>query len=57
MEAQQEFLSYPKGKYDDVMDAVYMALDGAKPCRKKVLGKKKKKDENLMDKVIDWMTL
>ena len=35
IEGQQEFLSYPKGKHDDIMDAIWTALDGAKPCRLK----------------------
>ena len=56
--AQQEFLSYPKGQHDDVMDAVWTALDGAKPCRipsedydpKQHFGKKVKK-------ILDWMTM
>jgi hypothetical protein len=55
---QQEFLSYPKGQHDDVMDAIWTALDGAKPCRIKV-------DEfdptiektTTMKKVLDWMTM
>ena len=53
---QQEFLSYPRGKHDDVMDAVWTALDGAKPCRlaeydEKKYDKKKKK------KFLDWLTM
>ena len=53
---QQEFLSYPRGKHDDVMDAIWTALDGAKPCRLKEFngektGKKQKK------KFLDWLTM
>ena len=53
---QQEFLSYPRGKHDDVMDAIWTALDGAKPCRlaeydEKKYDKKKKK------KFLDWLTM
>ena len=33
--AQAEFLSYPRGRNDDVMDALWMALENAKPCRVK----------------------
>jgi predicted phage terminase large subunit-like protein len=33
--AQQEFLSYPSGRNDDIMDAVFFALDGAQPCKDK----------------------
>lgn len=29
-EAVSEFLSYPRGKHDDIMDAIWTALDGAK---------------------------
>ena len=53
---QQEFLSYPRGKHDDVMDAIWTALEGAKPCRIKEYSenpdKKRKKK-----KFLDWMTL
>ena len=54
--AQQEFLSYPRGKHDDVMDAIWTALDGAKPSRKKEW---EKIDENSLNqkKKLDWMTL
>jgi len=31
--AQQEFLSYPSGRNDDIMDATYFALDKAVACR------------------------
>jgi predicted phage terminase large subunit-like protein len=51
---QQEFLSYPKGKHDDVMDAVWTALDGAKPCYKTKLGPAKKDTKRKI--IIDWMT-
>ena len=57
LEPQKEFLSYPKGKHDDVMDAVHMALDGARPCRKEKLNPSKKDDTNILSKVIDWMTV
>tara|TARA_R100000655_G_scaffold100727_2_gene145301 strand:+ start:295 stop:1788 length:1494 start_codon:yes stop_codon:yes gene_type:complete len=54
--AQQEFLSYPRGKHDDVMDAIWTALYGAKPSRKKQW---EKIDENTLNakKKLDWMTL
>ena len=56
IESQREFLSYPKGKHDDVMDAVWTALNGHKPCRLKEF------DENaenkpLTKKLLDWMTM
>ena len=56
IKAQQEFLSYPRGKHDDVMDAIWTALDGAKPSRKKEW---EKVDENSLNtkKKLDWMTL
>ena len=56
LEAQQEFLSYPKGKHDDVMDAIWTALEGAKPCRRKTLDRDGKK-EKITDKVLDWLTM
>ena len=52
--AQQEFLSYPRGKHDDILDAIYYALDGAKPARKS------KFDPNYKEKprkVLDWLTM
>ena len=56
IEVQQEFLSYPKGKHDDCMDAIYYALDGAKPCRVKdfdpEIGLTKK-----TNKFLDWMSM
>ncbi len=54
--AQQEFLSYPRGKHDDVMDAIWTALDGARPTRRKEWSEI---DENSIKhkKKLDWMTL
>ena len=54
-EAQAEFLSYPKGKHDDVMDAVWTSLEGARPSRLKSLDKQD--NSNKLKKVLDWMTL
>ena len=54
--AQQEFLSYPKGKHDDIMDAVWTALDGHKPCRVKEFDKKERKDTKRIKK-LDWLTM
>lgn len=52
--AQGEFLSYPKGRNDDIMDAVWTALEGARPCRIESFDPKRmKKKEN---KLLDWMT-
>ena len=53
---QQEFLSYPRGKHDDVMDAIWTALDKSKPSRRKEFNK----DDNNFTKAkkkLDWMTL
>jgi phage terminase large subunit-like protein len=55
-EAQTEFLSYPKGKHDDIMDAIWTALEGARPCRLKEFDPEKVEKKNL-NKIIDWMTL
>tara|TARA_R110000824_G_scaffold140556_4_gene306577 strand:- start:4945 stop:6453 length:1509 start_codon:yes stop_codon:yes gene_type:complete len=52
--AQKEFLSYPRGKHDDIMDAVWIALDKAFPCKKTSIDGKKKKKEN---KLLDWLTM
>ena len=53
--AQQEFLSYPRGKHDDILDGIYYAINGARPCRRKefVEGEIKKKPR----KILDWMTM
>ena len=53
---QQEFLSYPRGKHDDVMDAIWTALDKAKPSRRKEWEKIDKNNLN-KKKTLDWMTL
>ena len=52
--AQQEFLSYPRGKNDDIMDAVWIALDKSHPCRKKELTEVKSTKKN---KLLDWLTM
>ena len=54
-EAQAEFLSYPKGKHDDVMDALWTSLEGSRPCRLKDLDGVEKRSK--IKKVLDWMTL
>ena len=55
-EAQAEFLSYPKGRHDDVMDAIWTALEGSRPCRIKELqpiDNRIKKNK----KFLDWRVL
>ena len=54
--AQQEFLSYPRGKHDDVMDSIWTALDGARPSRRKEFNENLKNNLNAKKK-LDWMTL
>jgi len=54
--AQQEFLSYPKGRHDDIMDAIWTGLDGHKPCRQKELNKNEE-NSGKIKKVLDWLTL
>jgi|TARA_R100001530_G_scaffold134522_1_gene109551 predicted phage terminase large subunit-like protein len=56
--AQQEFLSYPKGKHDDIMDAIWTALDKHSPCRITDM-KKPVNGNNYYDdyKYLDWMTM
>jgi phage terminase large subunit-like protein len=51
--AQQEFLSYPKGKHDDIMDAVWTALDGHRSCRVKKY-QENEENSNLIKKFLDW---
>ena len=57
IKAQQEFLSYPKGKHDDIMDAIWTALDKAKPCR--ITNFERMDENNLLNgnKSLDWMTM
>jgi len=57
IKAQQEFLSYPKGKNDDIMDAIWTALDGAKPCRLHEFKKLSEDDLRKQKKTLDWMTM
>ena len=53
LNAQKEFLSYPKGKHDDIMDAVWTALDGHRACRVKEYAKNDE-NNNLFKKFLDW---
>ena len=55
-EAQAEFLSFPKGKNDDIMDACWTALEGARPCREKKFDETED-NRPLKNKFLDWMTL
>ena len=55
--AQQEFLSYPKGKHDDIMDAIYYALDGHKPCRIPRNEFDPKAEQKNYTSVLDWLTM
>ena len=55
--AQQEFLSYPKGKHDDVLDAIFYALDGHYPCRVKREGFENVPIKTHRAKVLDWLTM
>ena len=55
--AQGEFLSYPKGKHDDIMDSIWTALDGAKPCRRKEFERISDDEWRQPKKSLDWMTL
>tara|TARA_Y100000593_G_scaffold43815_1_gene83669 strand:+ start:807 stop:2300 length:1494 start_codon:yes stop_codon:yes gene_type:complete len=56
LEAQKEFLSYPRGRHDDVMDAIWTALDGHKPCRRINMTPFGEKDTQRI-KIVDWMTI
>ena len=57
IKAQQEFLSYPKGRNDDIMDAIWTALDGAKPCRMVEFELLSDEDSRISKKNLDWMTM
>ena len=52
--AQQEFLSYPRGKHDDILDAIYYALLSSKPPRKKEWDPDYKEKPR---KILDWLTM
>ena len=54
IEPQKEFLSYPRGKHDDVMDAIWTALDGSKKCRISDLNPENVKKKR---KLLDWLTM
>ena len=56
LSAQKEFLSYPKGKHDDIMDAVWTGLDGHRACRVKEYVKKDEKS-NFIKKILDWKVM
>lgn len=53
--AQQEFLSYPRGKHDDILDAIYYAMDGRRPCRQKTWVNPETIKKS--SKLLDWLTL
>ena len=57
IKAQQEFLSYPKGKNDDIMDAIWTGLHGAKPCRLAEFKILSDDEWNKNKKTLDWMTM
>ena len=57
IKAQQEFLSYPKGRHDDIMDSIWTALDGAKPCRRTDFALLSDDELNKQKKTLDWMTM
>jgi predicted phage terminase large subunit-like protein len=56
LEPQKEFMAYPKGKHDDIMDAIWTALEGAKPCRR-TEWIKTEENSSIKKKILDWMTL
>ena len=55
VELVDEMFQFPKGKHDDVMDSIWTALEGAKPCRKKSFDPEKKEKDSFTKKVLDWM--
>ena len=55
--SQQEFLSYPRGKYDDTMDAIWTAMQGLLPCRRTEIALVPEEEEAGYGDEIDWMIL
>jgi predicted phage terminase large subunit-like protein len=53
--AIEEFKAFPKGKHDDIMDGIWTALQGAKPCRIRSI-EKKEDEEKQGFQFIDWLT-
>lgn len=52
--AQQEFLSYPTGKHDDIMDAIWLAVEHSKPCGVKTVEDEKESKKPRAKKKINW---
>lgn len=50
-----EFTSYPRGKHDDAMDAIWTACQGMSPC-KRTAEKDETKRERSDTKKYDWMS-
>jgi len=57
--AQQQFLSYPKGKHDDIMDAIWTATQKTYPCRRTKIASEdvKKEVEMYKSEGLDWHVL
>jgi predicted phage terminase large subunit-like protein len=53
-DARTEFLSYPKGRNDDIMDAIWTGLDKSRPCRVKDIEDIKIRKKK---KYLDWLTM
>jgi predicted phage terminase large subunit-like protein len=54
--AQAEFLAYPRGKHDDIMDAIWTACHGMINCRRKRVANVKKTEQKT-HRFVDWMVL
>lgn len=55
--AVDEFLSYPAGKHDDIMDAIWTALDSAKPCTVDAAEDLEPVEKEVVTKEVDWRIL
>ena len=55
--AQQEIMSYPKGKHDDIMDAIWTGLEGAKPSRYADIDDVADPNDTKEEKSLDWMIM
>lgn len=55
--AQKEFLSYPRGRNDDILDSIWIAIHKAYKCRyKNIDGLGENALQRGATKVLDWMT-
>ena len=54
VEVEKQLLAYPKGSYDDTLDAIWMAIQKARPCVAKILNEEDKLKDRLKSKFLNW---